>query len=321
MNMPKINITIPTFNREPSIIRCLESSLHQTYANTTITIVDDGSTDNTLKKVEPYLEDSRITYIKLKSNVGTAAAKNLSILLSDYDAITFHDSDDYFYREKIARQAEAMFMEKPYHYPHIYYQKKHFLEKNEHFDVVTCAFDFKDKFGNVHLMGQDRIVHVESFFPNLIRDHKTSNIWDWILINNALFNKETFETLGGYTNHIEEDREIRNRFILYGYWFNHIHEPLLKKIEDQPNLINGEDTGRSSVRRQKALKEVYVKSKKMWALDNKPEIRQMATVPINIPNLNILQVINEENLTYNKTIPATPETSACIQSLFALDRE
>lgn len=314
MEIPKINITIPTYNRENSILRCLESSINQTYANTTITIVDDGSTDNTFTKVESYLSDPNISYIKLGKNIGTAAAKNLSILLSDYEAITFHDSDDFFYRKKIACQAEAMFMEKPYHYPLIHYHKEHFLEKNDYFDVVTCAFDFKDRFGNTHLLGQDRIVHVESFFPNLIRDHKTTNSWDWILINNALFNKNTFRTLGGYMNHLEEDREIRNRFILYGYWFNHIHEPLLKKIEDQPNLINGEDTGRTSDRRRKALQTVFQKSRKMWDLNDKQKIKEIARVPIDIPDLHIQQIINERNIIYNESIPATAETVDKIQS-------
>lgn len=315
MNRPRINITIPTYNRAECIIRCLKSSIDQTYANTTITIVDDNSTDDTFARIEPYLKDQNITYIKLKTNVGTAAAKNVSILLSNYDAITFHDSDDYFYRFKITEQAKAMFMEEPYYYPHIRYHREYMLDHRSQFDIVTSAFEFVDKSDQVHVLGEDRIVHVESFFPNLIRDHKSSNSWDWILINNALFSKNVFQTLGGYMNHIEEDREIRNRCMIYGHWFNHIHHPLLKKIEDQPNLINGNETGRTSQERQQALDTSFEKTKKMWQLTSREEIEEVAREPIDIPDLKIEQIINAENLTFNDTIPVSDSTRSQLQDM------
>lgn len=308
MIAPKINITIPTFNRERAILRCLESSLRQNYANTTITIVDDASTDGTLEKIKPYLEDENITYIRLKQNVGTANAKNVSILLSDYDAITFHDSDDYFYRNKLSEQARAMYFEKPTYYPQISYLKDQMLEPGSTFDVVTCAFDLKDQYGNIHRLGEDRIIHVECFFPNLIRDYKTSGVWDWILINNALFQKHTFETLGGFAGTIEEDREIRNRFMLYGYWFNHVHDPLLKKIEDQPNLINGENTGRMSARRKEGLDYAFEKTKRMWNAQDRDHCREIACEEIHIDNLEIETIINPQNITLNEHIPATETT-------------
>ena len=319
MVAPRINITIPTFNREASILRCLESSMYQNYANLTITIVDDASTDATFEKVEPFLEqDDTITYIKLRNNVGTANAKNVSVLLSDYDAITFHDSDDYFYRNKVSEQARAMYFEKPTYYDRLNYIQEHLLEHRSTFDVVTCACDFRDKFGNEHRLGEDRIVHLESFFPNMIRDYKTSNIWDWILINNALFSKRTFETLGGFVNNIEEDREIRNRFMLYGFWFNHIHEPLLKKIEDQPNLINGENTGRASTKRDEGLKYAYEKTKKMWYSEDPDQLREIAVEQVVIEDLDIDFIVNPGNLTLNGSIPMDDRTKNSMEK--AVDR-
>ena len=40
-------------------------------------------------------------------NAGTAAAKNVAMVLGDYDAISFHDADDIAERDKILRQASG----------------------------------------------------------------------------------------------------------------------------------------------------------------------------------------------------------------------
>ena len=94
--MPKgtINITVlmPAYNCSHYITAAVKSILNQTYKEFEFIIVDDGSTDDTEKKISS-LKDSRIVYKKTK-NKGTAAALNYGISIASGNWIARIDADD-----------------------------------------------------------------------------------------------------------------------------------------------------------------------------------------------------------------------------------
>ncbi|MBQ8862929.1 MAG: glycosyltransferase family 2 protein [Clostridia bacterium] len=93
--MKLISIITPAFNAEKYIKSTIESVLSQTYQNWEMLIVDDCSSDNTVKIVEDYCgKDNRIKLIKHSSNKGVAVARNTALSLSKGDYIAFLDSDD-----------------------------------------------------------------------------------------------------------------------------------------------------------------------------------------------------------------------------------
>ncbi|MCP3901959.1 MAG: glycosyltransferase family 2 protein, partial [Desulfobacteraceae bacterium] len=100
---PLVSAIIPTFNRGWIISEAVESILDQDYPNIETIIIDDGSTDDTYKKLFPYLD--RITYIK-QENKGVSAARNLGINNSTGKFIAFLDSDDLWTKEKISCQID-----------------------------------------------------------------------------------------------------------------------------------------------------------------------------------------------------------------------
>lgn len=106
-NNLKISVIIPTFNREKQIRNSIKSVLNQTYNNLEIIIVDDGSTDNTKEEVKK-ITDKRVKYIKLKQNKGAAFARNIGIKKSKGNFISFQDSDDYFYPNKLELQLKNL---------------------------------------------------------------------------------------------------------------------------------------------------------------------------------------------------------------------
>ena len=57
MNM--VSVTIPVYNLEDKLKKCLDSVLHQTYRELEIILVDDGSTDNTGKICDGYAKKNR----------------------------------------------------------------------------------------------------------------------------------------------------------------------------------------------------------------------------------------------------------------------
>ena len=76
-----ISIIIPTFNSQTHLKNCINSVLSQTYQNFELIIVDDCSSDNTIKIIKNFIKkDSRIKLFKTKKNSGTVSVpRNLGV--------------------------------------------------------------------------------------------------------------------------------------------------------------------------------------------------------------------------------------------------
>ncbi|MBD2071195.1 glycosyltransferase [Leptolyngbya sp. FACHB-671] len=107
--MPLVSVVIPTYNCDRYIVQAIESVLNQTYSNSEIIVVDDGSTDQTQHVLKPYL--NRIRYIH-QENQGVSAARNLGIQAAKGEFVAFLDADDFFLPDKLADQV-ACFEAKP----------------------------------------------------------------------------------------------------------------------------------------------------------------------------------------------------------------
>ena len=87
-----LSVVMSTYNDERYIREAIDSILNQTYPFFEFIIVNDGSTDNTLRIIRSY-NDSRIRIID-KENTGLPDSLNKGIAIAKYDWIARMDADD-----------------------------------------------------------------------------------------------------------------------------------------------------------------------------------------------------------------------------------
>lgn len=99
-----LSVVLPVYNKEKFIAKCLEHLIYQTFKNIEIIIVDDGSTDNSVKVYSEYAKkDKRIKILK-QENSGAANARNNGLRKAKGEYIHFMDADDFInldYYEKM----------------------------------------------------------------------------------------------------------------------------------------------------------------------------------------------------------------------------
>ena len=103
---PTISVIIPTYNRANTIIPCIESVLNQSCPVNEIIIVDDCSTDDTLKQLNKFKDN--IIILKTEKQSGAQTARNIGIKSAKSEWIAFLDSDDEWVSNKMEKQISAL---------------------------------------------------------------------------------------------------------------------------------------------------------------------------------------------------------------------
>jgi glycosyltransferase involved in cell wall biosynthesis len=62
----QVSLVIPMYNEERYIARCLESLAHQTFQDFEVILIDDGSTDDTVKIAETFKSRFPLTILHQK---------------------------------------------------------------------------------------------------------------------------------------------------------------------------------------------------------------------------------------------------------------
>ena len=102
--MPKFSIIIPAYNVEKYINKCLKSVFNQTFKDYEVIVVNDGSTDNTKKYIEPY----DVLLIN-KTNSGLSSARNTGVSYAKGKYLIFLDSDDYIEKDLLKEINKSLF--------------------------------------------------------------------------------------------------------------------------------------------------------------------------------------------------------------------
>lgn len=98
----RLSILVNNHNYAPFLARAIQSALDQTYRDTEIIVVDDGSTDESQQIIGQYGDAIKAIF---KENGGQASCFNAGFEASSGDIICLLDSDDYFLPNKAAELA------------------------------------------------------------------------------------------------------------------------------------------------------------------------------------------------------------------------
>ena len=133
-NSKKVSIIVTTYNSANFIENCIDSLMNQTVDNIEVIVVDDASTDNTVKILKKYLP---IKIIELSKNNGTYYARNIGIAHSSGELITFQDSDDWSHPQRIERQILQLNKN-----PNIVANFSHFFRVDEKTGLPSCRQNY-----------------------------------------------------------------------------------------------------------------------------------------------------------------------------------
>lgn len=105
MQPPVVDVVIDNFDYGRFLGAAIDSALSQTYAHTRVTVVDDGSRDDSLDVARSYGDRIRLI---AKSNGGQASALNAGFAATDGELVAFLDADDVLCSDFAATAVKAL---------------------------------------------------------------------------------------------------------------------------------------------------------------------------------------------------------------------
>lgn len=183
-----ISIIINVYNGEEFIKKCLESVINQTYKKLEILIINDGSTDDTLKICEQY-KDDRIRIITTE-NMGLSLSRNIGLDNAKGNYYYFVDADDFIEKDTI----EYLYN----------------LIKTSNYKIATCKsldiYDYNYEYENPE--EQFKIISSKEMLCKiLLSEDRAGTIW------NKLIKKDLFEGIR-FQNRIINDVVVTYKLVL-----------------------------------------------------------------------------------------------------------
>ncbi len=173
---PKFSVVIPLYNKQKSIKDTVTSVLNQTYTDFELLVIDDGSTDDSVKTLSE-IKDERLHVIS-KTNGGVSDARNFGIKSANFDYIFFLDADDYITPDCLSVFAAL-------------------IGKYEHLSIFTANFKVVQPNGKEHIFCRS----TKEYAPeNPIRDLWMKKIF--LRTGAMVVHKKCFEKVGYFQKNL-----------------------------------------------------------------------------------------------------------------------
>lgn len=126
---PLVSIVIPVYNGSNFLREAIDSALDQTYSNTEVIVVNDGSNDDGATERIALEYSDRIRYF-FKPNGGVSSALNYGIRVMKGEYFSWLSHDDVYNAQKIKKEVEAL------------------SKARSKYDLVLCRTEYIDKDSN-----------------------------------------------------------------------------------------------------------------------------------------------------------------------------
>jgi len=225
--LPIVSVILPTYNREKTLPRAIDSVLKQTFQSWELLIWDDGSTDNTHEVVSGY-SDSRIKYF-FSENRGVTYARNRAIAVAHGKYQAFLDSDDEWLPEKMADQVEVLDA-----YPAVDILFSDFfninLSTNEQYQVFPRY---------AQAMSHLDIDKIKDELSIIVKGLGKAIAFDnFVATDTVIVRREVFDKVGYFNEDLRnfEDFELWWRMDLAGVRFAYMKQPYLRRYKSYDTL-------------------------------------------------------------------------------------
>jgi glycosyltransferase involved in cell wall biosynthesis len=104
---PRVSIVMPSYNRADLIVESIRSVIAQTYSGWELIVVDDGSTDDSIARIDA-LAEPRIAVLRQPRIGNVARLRNLGAAAARGDYLAFLDSDDLWLPAKLELQLAGL---------------------------------------------------------------------------------------------------------------------------------------------------------------------------------------------------------------------
>ena len=185
-----VSIIMPVYNCENYIKSAIISIKEQTFQNWMLIIIDDGSTDNTLKYIKEEIEDikHKVKLIELATNTGVANARNIGIEQAKGKYIAFLDADDFWKKEKLEKQIHFMKANNyNFTFTSFIYLKK---DKQRKIGKIPDKLNYKESLKNTIILTSTVMININEIDLELLKmpniNCEDTATWWKILRNNEI---------------------------------------------------------------------------------------------------------------------------------------
>lgn len=103
-HVPIVDVLVPAYNAERTIVEALQSVQRQTLTDIRILVINDGSSDNTSQLVHELARDDPRILVFDQANMGIVATRNRTVDYSSAPFLAMHDADDRSCPDRLERQ-------------------------------------------------------------------------------------------------------------------------------------------------------------------------------------------------------------------------